>query len=233
MGRETVAGWMAALALLAALTGSIFAQELGTMAPQPLPPLADPNDPSVPAKQLFGRAVTPADLQARSIGFYAHGCLAGAEALPVNGPAWQVMRLSRNRNWGHPALIALLERFAKQVPSINGWPGLLVGDVSQPRGGVLVASAPWRPRIQALVQRAGAWPDAFRPCRREPSQTSAKRSEPMPLLHGSTIAMTAAVAIAASTALPPRCRIERPACAASGCDGETTLRPNTGWRVLE
>ena len=105
--------------------------------------------------------------------------------------------------------------------------------VSQPRGGVLVASAPWRPRIQALVQRAGAWPDAFRPCRREPSQTSAKRSEPMPLLHGSTIAMTAAVAIAASTALPPRCRIERPACAASGCDVETTLRPNTGWRVLE
>lgn len=133
-------GWImsGAVLALALLTGTVGAQERGTMDPQPLPPLADPRDPALPAKQLFGRAVTPADLEARSIGFYAHGCLAGAEALPVNGPAWQVMRLSRNRNWGHPALIAFLERFARQVPSINGWPGLLVGDVSQPRGGPML-----------------------------------------------------------------------------------------------
>ena len=62
----------------------------------------------------------------------------GAEALPINGSAWQVMRLSRNRNWGNPALIAFLERFAKHVPAINGWPGLLVGDISQPRGGPML-----------------------------------------------------------------------------------------------
>src|SRR5437762_6581587 len=41
----------------------------------------------------------------RTIGFYSKGCLAGAVALPINGPTWQVMRLSRNRNWGHPKLI--------------------------------------------------------------------------------------------------------------------------------
>ncbi len=45
------------------------------------------------------------------------------------------MRLSRNRNWGHPELIALLETLAKQARAEVGWPGLLVGDISQPRGG--------------------------------------------------------------------------------------------------
>lgn len=127
-----------AVVLVAMFTRGGSAQEKGTLDPQPLPPLADPSDPHLGAKQLFGRVTVPAELQARAIGFYARGCLAGAEALPINGPAWQVMRLSRNRNWGHPALIAFLERFARQVPAINGWPGLLVGDVSQPRGGPML-----------------------------------------------------------------------------------------------
>ena len=34
--------------------------------------------------------------------------------LPINGKTWQVMRLSRNRNWGHPNLIKFLERFSDQ-----------------------------------------------------------------------------------------------------------------------
>ncbi|PNW89426.1 hypothetical protein CF641_37500 [Burkholderia pseudomallei] len=37
-------------------------------------------------------------------------------------------------------------------------------------------------------------------------------------------------AIAASTALPPLHSILSPACAASGCDVDTTLRANTGTR---
>jgi penicillin-insensitive murein endopeptidase len=94
---------------------------------------AKPKEP--PAKELFGAAKTPAPLAARSIGFYAKGCLAGAEALPIDGPAWQAMRLSRNRNWGHPDLIALIERFAVDAREKDGWPGLLVGDIAQPRGG--------------------------------------------------------------------------------------------------
>jgi len=52
-------------------------------------------------------------MEARAIGFYAKGCLAGAKAIAVDGAAWQVMRLSRNRMWGHPSLIALIERLAK------------------------------------------------------------------------------------------------------------------------
>jgi penicillin-insensitive murein endopeptidase len=94
--------------------------------------------PSAPAKELFGAKKAPADLKARAIGFYARGCLAGATALPINGATWQVMRLSRNRNWGHPNLIALLERLSAQVPKIAGWPGLLVGDLAQPRGGPML-----------------------------------------------------------------------------------------------
>ena len=80
----------------------------------------------------------PAPLAARSIGSYAKGCLAGGVALPINGPDWQVMRLSRNRNWGNPRLLDFLERFASDARALDGWPGLLVGDMSQPRGGPML-----------------------------------------------------------------------------------------------
>jgi penicillin-insensitive murein endopeptidase len=92
-----------------------------------------------PAKELFGAAKTPAPMEARAIGFYAKGCLAGAAALPVDGEAWQAMRLSRNRNWGHPKLVALVQKLAIEAKSHDGWPGLLVGDLSQPRGGPMLS----------------------------------------------------------------------------------------------
>jgi penicillin-insensitive murein endopeptidase len=102
-------------------------------------PAADAgNIDKTPAKELFGKIKTPAPLAARSIGFYAKGCLSGAQALPVNGSAWQVMRLSRNRMWGNPVLIALIERLAKEAKAEDGWNGLLVGDLSQPRGGPML-----------------------------------------------------------------------------------------------
>ncbi|MGO9133539.1 MAG: penicillin-insensitive murein endopeptidase [Methylovirgula sp.] len=129
----------AALIAISALSSQkSAAQDLGSLEPRALPPLANPHDPRVPAKQLFGRETAPADLPTRTIGFYARGCLSGAVALPVNGPDWQVMRLSRNRFWGTPQLIAFLERFAKEVPHVSRWPGILVGDMSQPRGGPML-----------------------------------------------------------------------------------------------
>src|SRR5262249_23069378 len=130
--------FLASALALWSLAGAAFAQDKGTLEPVRLPPLAHPENPSTPAKQLFGRQIVPAALAARTIGFYSRGCLAGGQALPVNGQAWQVMRLSRNRNWGHPALIAFLERFAKKVPKVSHWPGILVGDMSQPRGGPML-----------------------------------------------------------------------------------------------
>ena len=109
----------------------------GSLKPEPLPPLENPNSPKTPAKQLFARKLTPFPGPPRSIGGYAEGCLAGATALPIDGPTWQVMRLSRNRNWGHPNLIAFLKRFANNAKKV-GWNGLLIGDMSQPRGGPMI-----------------------------------------------------------------------------------------------
>jgi penicillin-insensitive murein endopeptidase len=86
------------------------------------------------AKYIFGALRAPSAGPAEPHGSYARGCLAGATQLPETGPAWQAMRLSRNRNWGHPAMIAFIERLAREAQAI-GWPRLYVGDISQPRGG--------------------------------------------------------------------------------------------------
>jgi penicillin-insensitive murein DD-endopeptidase len=92
-------------------------------------------DFATPAKVLFAQPSLPSDQPTRAIGSYARGCLAGAQALPLDGPHWQVMRLSRNRNWGTPRVIDYIEKFANDAATLDGWPGLLVGDMSQPRGG--------------------------------------------------------------------------------------------------
>ena len=94
--------------------------------------------PDPPAKELFGRARAAAALEPAPIGFYSRGCLAGARQLPIDGPNWQVMRLSRNRNWGHPELVEFLKRFSAEASKNSGWPGILVGDLSQPRGGPML-----------------------------------------------------------------------------------------------
>src|SRR6201993_2179381 len=94
--------------------------------------------PPYAAKLLFGREVSPTAGLAQAIGAYERGCLSGAVALPADGPNWQVMRPSRNRAWGHPVLIAFLERLASKLPAEAGWAGPLVGDVAQPRGGPML-----------------------------------------------------------------------------------------------
>ena len=123
---------------IGAFAPAVLAQDLGTLNPKPLPPLAHPEDPSTPAKELFGRKPKPTTAAASPLGFYAAGCLAGGTALPLNGQTWQVMRLSRNRNWAHPDMVALLERLSAKAPKVANWPGLLVGDMSQPRGGPMI-----------------------------------------------------------------------------------------------
>jgi penicillin-insensitive murein endopeptidase len=94
--------------------------------------------PADAAKRLFGLTQSPAPGAPASIGGYTDGCLIGAVQLPADGPNWQVMRPSRNRAWGHPTLIAFIERLAESMPKVNGWPGLLIGDLSQPRGGPML-----------------------------------------------------------------------------------------------
>lgn len=87
------------------------------------------------AKNLFGAMKLPAASDTpRSIGFYSKGCFVGGVGLPDDGATWQSMRLSRNRHWGMPITINMIEKLSRDGVK-DGWPGLLVGDISQPRGG--------------------------------------------------------------------------------------------------
>lgn len=98
---------------------------------------AQQSEPSPVAKMLFGTAHSAAPGPAQALGAYSRGCLAGGRALPVDGEGWQVMRLSRNRNWGHPRLLAAIERLASAMRA-QGHAGILVGDLAQPRGGPML-----------------------------------------------------------------------------------------------
>jgi penicillin-insensitive murein DD-endopeptidase len=130
--------WLCRLLVLSlAGIGPALAQDKGTLNPKPLPPLADPTNPRTPAKELFARKKNPAALEFGAIGFYSRGCLAGGVALPISAEHWQVMRVSRNRYWGHPELIELLRRVSVKASTV-GWPGLLIGDIGQPRGGPML-----------------------------------------------------------------------------------------------
>ncbi len=99
--------------------------------------LAAPAQADIPAKQLFGAMETATMQRSVAVGNYARGCLAGAQQLAETGPGWQAMRLSRNRNWGHPQLIDFVDRLSQQAQEI-GWSGLYIGDISQPRGGPML-----------------------------------------------------------------------------------------------
>ncbi|MHA1522897.1 MAG: penicillin-insensitive murein endopeptidase [Alphaproteobacteria bacterium] len=90
-----------------------------------------------PAKNLFGAKALPASLAPAAYGFYTKGCLAGAEPLTFNGKFHQAMRLERNRFWAHPAMIEYINKLSNRAAKA-GWPGLLVGDMSQPRGGPML-----------------------------------------------------------------------------------------------
>lgn len=166
------------------LGGNVGPVKVGTKAAGPAPagagqatseakPADKPGDTRT-AKKVFGAAKAPAALAARAIGGYAKGCLAGGRALAIDGPTWQAMRLSRNRNWGHPKLIALLERFSTEMREKENWPGLLIGDLAQPRGGPMLTGH----KSHQLGLDADIW---FRPMP-DKRMTRAERETAQPLL---------------------------------------------------
>jgi len=87
-----------------------------------------------PARDLFGAVDHPTGGPPVPVGGYAKGCIAGAVQLPTDGPGWQAMRLSRDRRWGTPELVRYIEALAQSAAQ-DGWPGILVGDMGQARGG--------------------------------------------------------------------------------------------------
>ncbi len=113
------------------LTGAFLTGSRGEELSQPIALLE--------AKKVFG-AVTAGvgEGASKAIGRYTRGCIAGAKELPITGPDWQAMRLSRHRNWGHPVLLAYIRKLASDLHRLDGWPGILVGDMAQPAGGPLL-----------------------------------------------------------------------------------------------
>ena len=116
------------MSLIFRLTGILMLLLSAGLAPANAEPLA---------KTLFGAQKLPAATAPASYGFYSKGCFAGGVAIATDGPAWQAMRLSRNRRWGHPDLIAVVAQLSEKARA-DGWNGLLVGDISQPRGGPML-----------------------------------------------------------------------------------------------
>ena len=101
--------------------------------------LAAPLAAEQPAKQQFGSKRNASAQAPAPYGSYAKGCVAGAVQLPETGPTWQAMRLSRNRNWGHPDAIDFVQDLSRFAAGQSGWKGLYIGDISQPRGGPMLS----------------------------------------------------------------------------------------------
>lgn len=100
-----------------------------------VPPLSlDAQRQADPRFSQWAAIREPLRSEASSIGFYSAGCLAGAQELPPAGDGFARMRPSRNRGFGHPSLIAYLERLATNRHAATGRV-LLVGDLGLARGG--------------------------------------------------------------------------------------------------
>lgn len=88
-----------------------------------------------PDAPKWAKIKTPTTSKAsESIGKYHAGCVRGAATLPINGQGYQVMRLSRNRFYGHPDLIDFIENLGRTAQN-QKLGTLLIGDLGQPRGG--------------------------------------------------------------------------------------------------
>jgi len=86
------------------------------------------------AAGVWGARRVPSKGKAQAIGSCSCGCLQGGATLPVSGRGYEVVRVGRNRRYGHPQLVAFVRRLGKAAA--RGKLGLLmVGDLSQPRGG--------------------------------------------------------------------------------------------------
>lgn len=71
---------------------------------------------------------------AAAIGGPSNGCIAGAERLPTTGVGFVSIRRHRNRYYGHPDTVRLVHDLGRAL-SHRTDALMMVGDLSQPRGG--------------------------------------------------------------------------------------------------
>ena len=86
------------------------------------------------APQYWQKIKRPVTGEPTPIGSYTNGCIIGAQALPYKGDGYQVIRMNKNRYYGHPDMIKYLQRLGKKVKDA-GMPTMLIGDIAMPGGG--------------------------------------------------------------------------------------------------
>jgi len=127
----------------------------GSLDPKPLPPLKNPRR-AVNTGQRTVRAQIDTDFpgrRARSAAISTAASPAPSRSRSLVRPG-KFMRLSRNRKMGQSAAHSLHRTVLPRTQEKIGWNGLLVGDMSQPRGGQMLFRAHQpsnRPRRGYLV----------------------------------------------------------------------------------
>ena len=87
-----------------------------------------------PPPNRWSQVTSPAKGSPRSLGEYSSGCLRGASKLALDGTGYQVMHPSRVRYYGHPDLVDFIRKLGEGLHA-EKLADLMVGDLSQPRGG--------------------------------------------------------------------------------------------------
>ncbi|MHA7846039.1 penicillin-insensitive murein endopeptidase [Serratia sp. D1N4] len=70
----------------------------------------------------------------QAIGGFSNGCIVGAQPLPLNSPSYQVMRTDQRRYFGHPDLLAFIQRLSDKAHQ-KALGTVLIGDMGMPAGG--------------------------------------------------------------------------------------------------
>jgi penicillin-insensitive murein endopeptidase len=87
----------------------------------------------------WAQVKAPSEGPTKAIGGVANGCIAGAQPLPAEGDGYVSIRRYRNRFYGHADLLHLVSDLARE--QARHGPGLvMIGDLSQPRGGLMSSS---------------------------------------------------------------------------------------------
>ncbi|HHQ6546592.1 TPA: penicillin-insensitive murein endopeptidase [Serratia fonticola] len=76
----------------------------------------------------------PVSGTAQAVGGFANGCIIGAHPLPLNSQDYQVMRPDQRRYFGHPDLLAFIQRLSSQANQ-KALGTVLIGDMAMPAGG--------------------------------------------------------------------------------------------------
>src|SRR5262245_43628820 len=70
----------------------------------------------------WSTVTTPTPGPPQSIGFYTAGCLQGAQPLPLDGPGYEAIRISRNRYWGQPVMLDYIQTLATRMKAAGQAP---------------------------------------------------------------------------------------------------------------